>query len=153
MSAMIMICLRLNRSTNAPATGPNTNAGNVRATITPDTASAAVPPPRLATIEVTATKPTQSPNDDTDIAASRRANVRLVSRSLMVAGRVPRSSATSSVIDDPRPPYVSSPEGAAATEAGSAGAALGASFFFAVARFLVVVFFLAAGFFFAAAFL
>ena len=63
-------------------------------------ASEALPPPRPWTIAVTATNPTQSPKDETVIAASSRANVRWVRRSFRVAGRVPRSSATSSVIDD-----------------------------------------------------
>ena len=75
-SAPIMIRLRSNRSTRVPAMGPNRNAGRVRAIITPDTASDAVVPPRLTTIDVTATNPTQSPNDETDIAASSRANGR-----------------------------------------------------------------------------
>ena len=35
MSEVIMIVLRLTRSTSAPATGPNRIAGSVRATITP----------------------------------------------------------------------------------------------------------------------
>src|SRR5439155_10235350 len=95
-----MIRLRSNRSTRVPAMGPNRNAGSVRAIITPDTASDAVVPPRLTTIDVTATNPTQSPNDETDIAASSRANGRWVSRSRKVADRVPRRAATSSAMDD-----------------------------------------------------
>src|SRR4051795_6922941 len=154
-SAVIMSFLRSSRSMNEPAIGPKRNAGRVRASITPEIASDADPPPRPCTIAVTATNPIQSPNDETDIAASSRPNGPWVRRSRRVAGRVPRRAATSSVIVDTRPPYVSSPEGAAATDADPAGAALGVSFLLdAVARFFVeVVFFLAAGFFFAAAFL
>ena len=76
MSATIMICLRSNRSTSTPASGPNRIAGSIRAVITPPTASpfAAALPERLATSDVTATNPTQSPSDDTDIAASSREN-------------------------------------------------------------------------------
>ena len=102
MSAAIMIRLRSSRSMSVPAIGPNRNAGSVRAIITPEIASEALPPPSPWTIAVTATKPTQSPNDDTDIAASSRANGPWVSRSPKVAGRVPRSAATSSVIEDTR---------------------------------------------------
>ena len=104
-SATIMIFLRSSRSTSEPAIGPNRNAGSVRAIITPEIASdadAAADAP--ATIAVTAMNPTQSPSEDTDIAASSRANGPWVSRSLKVAGRVPRRAATSSVIDDTRPP-------------------------------------------------
>src|SRR6266566_6256063 len=100
MSAMIMIRLRSSRSTSVPAIGPNRNAGSVLAIITPDTASAAVPPPRRATMAVTATNPTQSPKDDTDIAARSRANARCVSRSLKVADRAPRRTSTSSAMVD-----------------------------------------------------
>jgi hypothetical protein len=45
---------------------------------------------------VTATKPTQSPSDDTDIAARSREYPGWVIRSLSVADRVPRIAATSS---------------------------------------------------------
>ena len=55
-------------------------------------------PDRVAAKEVTATNPTQSPSDDTDIAASSRANPGFVSRSLRVADRVPRRAATSSAM-------------------------------------------------------
>ena len=103
-SAAIMIFLRSSRSISEPAIGPNRNAGSVRASITPEIASDADAPPMPCTIAVTATNPTQSPNDDTDIAASSRANGPWVSRSRSVAGRVPRRAATSSVIDDTRPP-------------------------------------------------
>src|SRR3954468_7231482 len=99
-SAAIMSFFRSSRSTNDPAIGPNRNAGSVRASITPEIASDAEPPPRPCTIAVTATNPTQSPNDDTDIAASSRANGPWVRRSRRVAGRVPRRAATSSGIDD-----------------------------------------------------
>src|SRR3954453_15183467 len=102
-SAAIMSFFRSSRSTNDPAIGPNRNAGSVRASITPEIASDAEPPPRPCTIAVTATNPTQSPNDDTDIAASSRANGPWVRRSRRVAGRVPRRAATSSVIDDRSP--------------------------------------------------
>ena len=99
MSAMTMMCLRLMRSTKIPAKGPNKMAGSVRATITPPTARPAAFDElgeRSATREVTATKPTQSPSDEIDIAASRRENAGSVRRSLRVADLVPRSAATSS---------------------------------------------------------
>ena len=99
-SATIISCLRSSRSTSAPAIGPNRNAGSVRAIITPDTARLALPPPSRATIVVTATNPTQSPRDDTVMAANRRANGRCRRRSFSVADRVPRRAATSSVIVD-----------------------------------------------------
>ncbi len=82
----------------APANGPNRTAGSIRATITPETATAAPPGvrPRRATRAVTATNPTQSPNEDTVIAARSRENGGWTRRSRRVAGRVPRSAATSS---------------------------------------------------------
>jgi hypothetical protein len=92
--------LRSRRSTSVPAIGPNRNAGSVRAIITPATASNGVPPPRVATIAVTAMNPTQSPSELTVMAASNRANARWVSRSLKVAEREPRRTSTSSAIDD-----------------------------------------------------
>ena len=49
---------------------------------------------------VTATNPTQSPNDETDMAARSRANARCVSRSLKVADRAPRRTSTSSAMVD-----------------------------------------------------
>src|SRR6185436_813456 len=156
MSAAIMIRLRSSRSTNDPAIGPNRNAGKVRASITPEIASEAEPPPRPWTIAVTATKPTQSPNDETDIAARSLANGPWVSRSPNVAGRVPRSAATSSVIEDTRRgPYGSSAPDAALTGAGCFAAAvavdfLGAAFFLVAVLRLAALFFLVAGFFFAA---
>ena len=94
-----MIFLRSNRSTNAPANGPKRIAGSILAVITPPTANPAVViPDRLATSEVTATNPTQSPSDDTVIAASRREKPGFVRRSLRVADLVPRSAATSSAM-------------------------------------------------------
>ena len=100
-SARIMICLRSVRSTRAPANGPNNTAGSMRAVITAPTArpAAAVVPDSLVTSEVTAMNPTQSPSDETVIAASSRENAGCVSRSLRVAARVPRSAATSSATD------------------------------------------------------
>ena len=55
-------------------------------------------PDKLWTSDVTATNPTQSPRDDTVIAASRRENPWCVRRSLRVADLVPRSAATSSAM-------------------------------------------------------
>ena len=95
MSAVIMIRLRSSRSTRVPAIGPNRTAGSVRASIRPATEYAATPPPaRSLTSAVTARNPTQSPREDTDIAASSRAKAGWVTRSLSVADRVPRSAAT-----------------------------------------------------------
>ncbi len=100
-SARIMICLRSTRSTSAPANGPNRMAGSMRAVITAPTASpaAAVVPDSRVTSDVTAMNPTQSPSDETVIAASRREKAGWVSRSLRVAARVPRSAATSSATE------------------------------------------------------
>ena len=99
MSAAIMIFLRSNRSTNAPANGPNRIAGSILAVMTPPIARPLVlMPDKLWTSDVTATNPTQSPRDDTVIAASRRENPWFVSRSLRVADLVPRSAATSSAM-------------------------------------------------------
>ena len=101
MSAAIMIFLRSNRSTSAPANGPKRIAGSILAVMTPPTARPFVVfPDRLATREVTATNPTQSPSDDTLIAASSRENPGWVRRSLRVADLVPRSAATSSAMLD-----------------------------------------------------
>jgi hypothetical protein len=71
----------------------------VRAIIKPATANpaAVVPAVSSVTSDVTARKPTQSPSEDTDIAARSLANGRCVKRSLSVADLVPRSAATSSV--------------------------------------------------------
>src|SRR5262245_580375 len=97
MSAVIISVLRLNRSTKAPAIGPNSRAGNMRAAMTPATAYAPpASPPLLATRAATATNPTQSPNELTVCAISSLLNAGWVMRSLKVAGRVPRSRATSS---------------------------------------------------------
>ena len=82
-SAMIMICLRSTRSTSAPAIGPNRTAGSMRAIITPLTANPALAadPTAWSPATVTATNPTQSPSDETLIAASSRENAGWVSRS------------------------------------------------------------------------
>src|SRR5688572_22011575 len=80
--------------------GPNRIDGSSRASITPATAvpPTRAPPASLATSEATATKHTQSPRDDSNIACHRREKEGWVSRSLRVAGLVPRrrdiSSAT-----------------------------------------------------------
>jgi hypothetical protein len=101
-SAVIMIRFRSTRSTSAPASGPSRTAGSVRAIIRPATANpaVAVPAARSVTSEVTARNPTQSPSEDTDIAARSRANGGWVIRSRRVAERVPRSAATSSATLD-----------------------------------------------------
>ena len=98
---MIMICLRSTRSTRAPAIGPNRIAGSMRAIITALIANPALAadPDSVVTSEVTATNPTQSPSDETLIAARSRENAGWVSRSFRVAARVPRSAATSSATD------------------------------------------------------
>ena len=67
MSAVIISVLRLTRSTIAPAIGPNRMAGSIRATMTPAIAYAPASPPLLTTSAVTATKPTQSPNELTSV--------------------------------------------------------------------------------------
>ena len=96
-SAVIIRVFRSKRSTNAPAIGPNSSAGSIRAAITPAIANApAASPPLAATSAVTATNPTQSPNELTVCAISSLENAGAVTRSLKVAGRVPRSAATSS---------------------------------------------------------
>src|SRR5512132_1171602 len=100
MSAVIIRVLRLTRSTIAPATGPNRIAGSVRASMTPAIAYAPASPPLLATSAVTATNPTQSPNELTVCAASSLEKAGWVMRSLKVAGRVPRRAATSSAKAD-----------------------------------------------------
>ncbi len=88
----------------APARGPNKIAGSIRATITPATAYAPEVPPRRATSAVTATNPTQSPNELTVCATSSLEKFGWVTRSLNVAGRVPRSAATSSAnVEDTGP--------------------------------------------------
>ena len=76
-------------------------AGSMRAVITAPTASpaAAVVPDSRVTSDVTAMKPTQSPSEETVIAASRREKAGWVSRSFRVAARVPRSAATSSATE------------------------------------------------------
>jgi len=70
----------------------------MRAVITAATAKDAVAtdPASRVTNEVTATNPTQSPREDTVIAASSRENDGWVRRSLSVADLVPRRAATSS---------------------------------------------------------
>ncbi len=101
MSAAIMIFLRSNRSTSAPANGPKRIAGSILAVITPPMARPAVagiPDESVVTSDVTATNPTQSPRDDTVIAANRREKPGFVRRSLSVADLVPRSAATSSAM-------------------------------------------------------
>ncbi len=96
-----MIRLRSTRSTSAPAIGPNSTAGSMRAVITAPIANPAVAtdPESRVTRVVTATNPTQSPSDEIVIAASRRENAGWVSRSFRVAARVPRSAATSSATE------------------------------------------------------
>ena len=85
----------------APANGPKRIAGSILAVMTPPTAKPAVLiPDKRATSDVTATNPTQSPRDDTVIAANRRENPGCVRRSLRVADLVPRSAATSSAMLD-----------------------------------------------------
>src|SRR5262245_13217936 len=132
MSAPIISRRRSRRSTNTPAIGPNRKAGKVRASITPEIAIAAFTPPILVTSVVTATNPTQSPREDTVIAARSRANGPVRSRSPRVADRVPRSAATSSEMEDTRCSYDS-------VVAGSATGVSGAGSFVAVA--VVVAFF------------
>src|SRR4051794_18084226 len=98
MSAEIMSRLRFTRSTSTPANGPNRIDGSIRATITPATANEAfeVVPPWRSTSEATATNPTQSPSDDTAMAAMSFENAGRRNRSFSVAGLVPRRAATSS---------------------------------------------------------
>src|SRR5437016_1108455 len=98
MSAVIMRRLRSIRSTSTPANGPNRIEGRRRDTIMPATAKAlaAGPLSRLETSAATATKPTQSPSDDTVIAAISLEKVGWRNRSFRVAGLVPRRAAMSS---------------------------------------------------------
>ena len=98
MSAVIISCLRSTRSTIAPAKGPKRNAGAIRAIITTATepSAAVCDPASRATSEVTATNPTQSPREETPMAAASREKAGWVSRSRSVADLVPRSAATSS---------------------------------------------------------
>ncbi len=97
-SATIMSRLRSKRSTNTPANGPNRIEGSSRASMTPVMAYPARAPPILVTRAVTATKPTQSPSDDTSIARHRREKDLILRTLPKVAGRVPRSAATSSAM-------------------------------------------------------
>src|SRR5262245_27311549 len=71
----------------------------MRATMTPATAYAPASPPLIVTSAVTATNPTQSPNELIVCAARSLEKDGWVMRSLKVAGRVPRSAATSSAND------------------------------------------------------
>src|SRR2546423_9997153 len=99
MSAVTMSRLRSTRSTRTPANGPNSTDGSSRANIIPATANdllAADTPPRRVTRAATATNPTQSPSDDTVIAAISFEKVGWRNSSLRVAGLVPRRTAMSS---------------------------------------------------------
>src|SRR3954447_22111681 len=98
MSAEIISRLRFTRSTSTPAKGPNRTDGSMRAIITPATANDApdTDPPCRWTREATATNPTQSPSDDTAMAAMSLENAGRRKRSFSVAGLVPRRAATSS---------------------------------------------------------
>src|ERR687898_669995 len=137
-SAVIITVLRLTRSTIAPAIGPNTIAGSVRATITPAIAYAPASPPLLTTSAVTATNPTQSPNELTVCAASSLEKAGWVMRSLKVAGRVPRSAATSSAKVDTYSSAAATPAGSAVVSVSSAVIAPGTVAGSVVFRFVVV---------------
>src|SRR5439155_8734686 len=84
-SAAIIVFLRSEPSTSAPAKGPNRRAGSVLATRTAPPAAAAAESDRwyrLVTRTTTAVNPTQSPSDETVIAARSLANGGCLSRSL-----------------------------------------------------------------------
>src|SRR4029450_6305312 len=139
MSAVIIRVLRLTRSTIAPAIGPNRIAGSVRASMTPAIAYAPASPPLLGPSAVTATTPPQPPNELTVCAASSLEKAGWVIRSLKVAGRVPRSAATSSAKDDTYSSAAATPARSAVDGASSGGVAPLPVVGSTVVRFFVLV--------------
>src|SRR5712691_1211988 len=76
-SPMIMFIRRSSRSATAPASGPSSRAGSSDVSQTPPTAEAWAATPRLARIAasaVSASRLSQSPRLDSDVAIHRRRN-------------------------------------------------------------------------------
>src|SRR6516162_2598763 len=74
---MIMFSRRSNRSATAPASGPSSSAGSSDVSQTPLTAASAAAIPRLAKMAasaVSASRLSQSPRLDSDVAIHRRRN-------------------------------------------------------------------------------
>src|SRR6516162_5403318 len=74
---MIMFSRRSNRSATAPASGPSSSAGSSDVSHTPLTAAPAAAIPRLAKMAasaVSASRLSQSPRLDSDVAIHRRRN-------------------------------------------------------------------------------